>query len=170
MRRTNELVLAALALIVLISASQTEGAGREKEMLANKGENTNHPKAYCAGDWPFVAYENGVVRDTGTGLEWVVGPDRDTTWDEAKSWVERLSVDGGGWRMPTRKELRTLYRKGEGKRNMTSLLETTGGFVWTDEIVGSNYAWGFCYEIGDTFWPLHTFSNTARGFAVRIAR
>jgi len=21
-------------------------------------------------------------------------------WDEAKSWVENLNIDGGGWRMP----------------------------------------------------------------------
>ena len=170
MRRTNYLVIAALAVTVLMSASHIEGAGIGNEMFAKNGEELDVSKVYCAFDEALVAEENGIVTDTATGLQWVVGPDRDTTWDEAVTWVEHLSVDGGGWRMPKREELRTLYRKGDGERNMSSLLETTGGFVWTDEVVGSKYAWGFCYEIGDAFWPRHTFSNTARGFAVRVAR
>ena len=36
----------------------------------------------------FIAYDNGIVLDTKTGKEWIVGPDKKTTWDEAKSWVE----------------------------------------------------------------------------------
>ena len=86
-----------------------------------------------AHDGTFIAYASGVVRDTKTGLEWIAGPDRNTTWYTAKSWVESLSIDGGGWRMPTREELKSLYQKGAGKRNMTPLLKTTGWFVWSGE-------------------------------------
>jgi hypothetical protein len=124
-------------------------------------------KAHEAFYERFTARDNGVVLDTKLGLEWFVGPDEDTTWDEAKSWVESLSVDGGGWRMPTRDELSRLYIKGVGSQNMSPLLKTTGGFVWTSETVSSSYAWGFCFEIGDTYWPLRTYSETARSFAVR---
>lgn len=53
------------------------------------------------------------VKDTKTSLEWIAGPDRDTTWSEARFWVQNLSVDGGGWRMPTMNELKTLYQKGD---------------------------------------------------------
>ena len=49
----------------------------------------------------FIANKNGIVWDTKTGLEWIAGPDRNTTWYEAKRWVENLNVAGGGWRMPT---------------------------------------------------------------------
>jgi hypothetical protein len=55
-----------------------------------------------------IAYENGIVEDRMTGLEWKAGPDKDNTWDEARSWVQRLNVDGGGWRMPTMDELAGL--------------------------------------------------------------
>lgn len=39
-------------------------------------------------DGVYVAYANGIVRDTKTGLEWKAGPDRDTDWNDARSWVE----------------------------------------------------------------------------------
>ena len=50
-------------------------------------------------DGIYVAYANGVVKDTNTGLEWKAGPDRDMTWNEARFWVESLNLDGGGWRI-----------------------------------------------------------------------
>ena len=60
-------------------------------------------------DGDFVAYANGVVADTKTGLEWLAGPDVDTSYHRAVEWVRGLTVAGGGWRMPTAKDLRTLY-------------------------------------------------------------
>ncbi len=49
-----------------------------------------------ARDDTFIAFASGVVRDTKVGLEWVAGPNRDVTWDEARDWVESLNIDGGG--------------------------------------------------------------------------
>ncbi len=51
-------------------------------------------------DGRFIAYSNGVVEDAKTGLEWIAGPDRNTTWHEARRWVAGLRVDGGGWSPP----------------------------------------------------------------------
>ena len=127
-------------------------------------------KAYHALDWRFIVDDHGVVTDTKTSLEWFVGPDRDTTWDEAQSWVESLSVDGGSWRMPSREELRNLYLKGAGTQNMSRLFKTTGWYVWTKETMGSSHAWGFSFNSGNEFWPRCTFSDNARGFVVRSAR
>jgi hypothetical protein len=89
-------------------------------------------------DGHWIAYACGVVWDTKTGLEWVAGPDKDTNWDEAKDWVDNLNVAGGGWRMPTTDELKTLYVKGRGTRNMTPLLGTasfehTSFIAWSGE-------------------------------------
>jgi uncharacterized caspase-like protein len=81
-------------------------------------------------DGVYVAYTNGIVKDTETGLEWVAGPDRDMNWRDANAWVESLNVAGGGWRLPTAKEVKGLYQKGKGTRNMTPLLKTTGWWVW----------------------------------------
>jgi len=129
-------------------------------------------------DGTFIAYANGVVYDKKTGLEWFVGPDRETDWYEAKEWVENLNVAGGGWRMPTNEELKTLYQKGAGTRNMTPLLKTTGERVWSGEtrdslsaILDSSSAWGFFFSDGTDDWYCRDDSgDNARGFAVRSRR
>ena len=113
----------------------------------------------------FIAYANGVVYDKNTGLEWIVGPDRDTDWYDAKKRVENLKIAGGGWRMPARKELRTLYQRGAGTRNMTPLLKTTGLWVWSGETRGSSSAWGFGFSIGYEYWENRDTSRGARAFA-----
>ncbi len=118
-------------------------------------------------DGNCTAYACGVVWDTKTGLEWVVGPDKDTNWDEAKRWVDNLTVAGGGWRMPTTDELKTLYEKGRGTRNMTPLLETTGWYVWSEETKDSSAAYGFYFLIGYRVEESRRASSNFRAFAVR---
>ena len=45
------------------------------------------------------ALESAAFYDKNTGLEWLAGPDKDTTWYEAKKWIESLTaVAGGGYR------------------------------------------------------------------------
>ncbi len=124
-----------------------------------------------AQDDRFIANDNGVVKDTETGLEWYAGPDKDTSWNEAKRWIESLNVAGGGWRMPTRKELKALYKLGAGKRNMTPLLKTTGWVVWSGETKGSSSAWYFLFNGGYENWYVRDGSyDGLRGFAVRSRR
>ncbi|MBC8466589.1 MAG: DUF1566 domain-containing protein [Deltaproteobacteria bacterium] len=118
-------------------------------------------------DGVYVAYANGIVKDTKTGLEWKVGPDRETNWNEARSWVQSLSLDGGGWRMPTTDELAGLYERGKGDRNMTPLLKTTGGWVWAGETKGSSSAWFFRFDAGGRDWGTRGNSVHVRAFAVR---
>ena len=120
-------------------------------------------------DGTFIAYATGVVYDKNTGLEWYAGPDRDTNWNDANAWVESLNVAGGGWRMPTKEELKTLYQKGAGTRNMTSLLKTTGWGVWS-ESRDSSSAWGFAFYGGYEKRGARGGSDNVRGFAVRSRR
>ncbi len=117
----------------------------------------------------FILCSSGVVRDTKTGLEWIAGPDRGTTWYQAKSWVESLSIDGGGWRMPTVEELKSLYQKGAGTRNMTPLLKTTGWWVWSGEANDSSSVWGFDFDYGEEYWK-YLLGYNCRVFAVRSSR
>jgi hypothetical protein len=125
------------------------------------------PAQEIARDGRFIAYANGIVLDTKVGLEWYVGPDRDTNWYEAKRWVESLSVAGGGWRMPTIKELKTLYQEGVGTHNMTTLLKTTGGYVWSGATQkGSSSAQGVLFDSTDEHWGFPSVFDK-RGFAVR---
>ena len=115
----------------------------------------------------FILFDTHLVLDTKTALEWIAGPDKATGWYEAKSWVTNLTVAGGGWRMPTRKELKTLYKKGAGQRNMTPLLKTTGWWVWSLETKDSLSAWGFSFSSGLEYWYPQGPSFISRGFAVR---
>ena len=56
----------------------------------------------------FTIDKKGVITDSETHLQWYVGPDRSTNWDQANAWVNELAVDGGGWRMPSSAELERI--------------------------------------------------------------
>jgi len=137
-------------------------------------------------DGSFERLANGIVFDAGTGLEWYVGPDRDTNWTEAKKWTENLDVPadkwrlfGGGWRLPTLGELRSLYRKGAGGTHMTPLLQISGSRVWSSkkktveqrlwngEIRDASLAGAFVFSGGYEYWETMIRPNGYRAFAVR---
>ena len=118
-------------------------------------------------DGIYVAYANGIVKDTDTGLEWKAGPDEDTNWNEAKSWVQSLKNDSGGWKMPTIGELKTLYMKGSGTYNMTPFLKMSGGWVWSGETKNSSSAWCLNFGTGLEFLTDRSYSGHERAFAVR---
>ena len=145
---------------------------KQREIFLTKGKDKiqrvhlKKDKAVIERDGQFVAHANGIVKDTNTGLEWKVGADEDMNWNEARSWVQSLNLDGGGWRMPTMNELAGLYKKGAGDRNMTPLLKTTGWHVWSSETKGSSYAWYFYFSTGRKSW-LDRSSGSSRAFAVR---
>jgi hypothetical protein len=81
----------------------------------------------------FVAYRNGMLLDRETGLEWIFGPDKNTTWNEAKSWVENLNKDDGRWRMPTIEELKTLHQNLDGAKDTGIALNTSALYVWSEK-------------------------------------
>ena len=137
------------------------------------------------GDGVYRPHAYGIVRDVDTGLEWKVGPDQDMNWFQAKEWVEKLNVDGGGWRLPTCNELEGIYRKGTGTRNMSPLLTTSSywgnpspapewseapdWWVWSSETKGSSDATKakfFFFENGSRSQP-HSGTTNLRAFAVR---
>lgn len=119
-------------------------------------------------DGSFIAYANGVVCHENMGLEWYAGPDKDTSVKEVESWVENLTVDGGGWRMPTQEEIESLYEEGAGKRNMTPLLKTTGWIICSGEAKSSSMTYVFNFHKGRiSLWSSAGASDGLRGFAVR---
>jgi len=108
----------------------------------------------------------GVILDTQTGLEWLVGPDEETDYATAESWVKNLTVAGGGWQMPTREQLKELYQKGKGDRNTDTVFKTTGWLVWTEPKDASS-AWLFHFLFGSENYSSRTISDCLRVFAVR---
>jgi len=125
-------------------------------------------KSEDAGVPRFTLDASGVIRDSETGLEWLVGPDRDTDYVMAEKWVASLSgVSGGGWRMPTVAELRTLYQPGVGSYNIDPAFRTTGWWVWGEPRDESS-AWNFNFNNGSENWDDRDHSNYGdRVFAVR---
>ena len=115
----------------------------------------------------FAKSRAGVVKDTQTGFEWIVGLDESTSWYMAKSWVQNLAVAGGGWRMPTKAELKMLYQKKTGRRNMNPLFKTTGWWVWSAGDRNASTAWGFSFKYGYADWLSKTKFVNSRAFAVR---
>jgi hypothetical protein len=126
-------------------------------------------------DGAYIAYANGIVKDTRTGLEWVAGPDEPMTQEAARAWAGSLNVGGGGWRLPTIAELKGLYQYGKGKSNMTPLLKTTGSWVWSsegqDQVAHSSPSLPrfFNFDMGreDRYMHGYTYLQFFRAFAVR---
>ncbi|MFC1489307.1 DUF1566 domain-containing protein [Thermodesulfobacteriota bacterium] len=123
--------------------------------------------------WEFVSRfhlsDNGIVKDSQTGLEWISGPDKDISWEEARLWVKSLTIDGGGWRLPTIDELKTVYEKGAGERNLPPYLKTAGrfGYVWSGERRNKPGYWCFDYAYGRKTAYSPGYSKDFRAFAVR---
>ncbi len=115
----------------------------------------------------------GIIVDQSTGLEWVVGPDQDTDWDEAKRWVEELTLDGGGWRMPTVSELKGLYLEdlevdgSEPRIHPAFEGKMTGWWVWSGETGGNAAARYFFFVNGGEYCGYRSTSDRCRCFAVR---
>lgn len=117
----------------------------------------------------FTKAKDGVISDSATGLEWYVGPDRNTTWHQAKAWTESLTAAGGGWRLPTVPELETLYQPGAGRNNMDPNFQTTGVWVWSGQLRNDYSAWAFGFSDGREGWNVLDNVN-GRAFAVRSRR
>ena len=125
-------------------------------------------------DGRFIAYDNGTVKDTKTGLMWASKDNgKDINWKDAKRYCENYR--GGGytdWRMPTREELAGLYDKSESYQatqraynvHLTKLIELSACCPWASETSGSDAAI-FYFNDGRRFWGSQSGSVGTPGFA-----
>ena len=113
----------------------------------------------------FVKTKNGVVADHELGLEWIAGPDKPIGWEAARLWADRLEKAGGGWRMPTKKELSTLKAIGDGVYNINPNFPTSGYWIWAGNKLGARWLFGFSY--GGEGWSGEPPPDGGRAFAVR---
>jgi hypothetical protein len=158
--------------------------------LAATGQDTS----YQSGDdgdlqigvaWPdprFTLTGNGTAIDNLTGLEWVLDPSGIAStpvfWSNAVAACSGLAYAGGGWRLPSCKELLSLIDYGSAAPALPSGHPFTGislGFgYWTgsshhlnpsDNALSVDMYYGSFYHSSKSttrwIWPVRMGSNTA---------
>jgi hypothetical protein len=81
----------------------------------------------------------GIITDRHTGLQWLMGPDKDINWLDAEIWLHELELAGGRWRFPLKEELMGLYEKGAGREILQKLLRTSGDWIWSATVRKNEY-------------------------------
>jgi hypothetical protein len=115
----------------------------------------------------FTKYKNGKILDDRTKLTWLVGPDKDTTYSQAKDFIESL---GKGWRLPTRKEISEILTT-KTDRRLPPSFNTTGWLLWTDEESHKERAeWRFGFLLSNAFYDSRCKGAGDRVFAVMGAK
>ncbi|MFZ4440257.1 MAG: DUF1566 domain-containing protein, partial [Syntrophales bacterium] len=132
-------------------------------------------------DGQFIAYDNGTVLDSKTGLMWAAKDNwRNIDWRDAESYCKNYR--GGGysdWRMPTLDELAGLYDADKSRPGAcntsypihvtTELIDITCFTPWTSETRGSDAAL-FTFYSGIRSWYPKSYDFDTRALPVRTAK
>jgi hypothetical protein len=161
---------------------------KEKENNKDIGIELKPGERFIKGDKDYAVIERDnvpghqIVIDKRQNLDIIQGPDKDTSWIEAQTFVEKIKNQSGqDFRLPMEDELKGLYNseKGNDNWNKTEFLpirsEIDGAYVWSSAIcnddgeldVNGSSAWGFDFNRGSETWPYLDDSDCRRGFAVR---
>lgn len=94
----------------------------------------------------------GAIDDPTAGLQWLRASEQgNMTWDQANSYVQNSTLAGGGWRLPTRAELKSLYSRLSSLGGKEVFINS-GWWVWSSELKDSSNAWYFGFDSGDGYW------------------
>jgi hypothetical protein len=114
----------------------------------------------------------GTVRDNGTGLTWQQTPDpTPRSWSSADNYCKQLQLSGGGWRLPTLKELLTLVdpaRTASPVIDPKAFPDAKAVIYWSsnDYVVDRTYSWTVDFGIGNSAKD-HLKSATGNARCVR---
>ena len=176
----NHASLEPIDLIVVRDAPKPDqNLAANQEGIDPKSKTKNGPQSFAYER--FTRDSNSVITDHKTGLQWLVGPDKDMSWFSADDWVRGLTAQSKGWRLPNKKELEGLCQKTGNKNVLPDLFKTSGSWLWSGEArknnYGSNSGKGRVYDamifnVADAEWVslLPENSSSNRVFAVRSAK
>jgi len=132
-----------------------------------------------ARDGVLIAYDNGTVKDTRTGLMWASKDNGETiTWSKAKKYCKNYRAGGyDDWRMPTQDELATLYNPGvtnttpptggcKGGYHITNLIKITCCCIWSWDGMTEVETF-FHFDLGPKGWSRQSLSYDPRALPVR---
>jgi len=113
--------------------------------------------------------KNGVIiTDSSTGLQWRLGPDTNTSFNDAVDWINLLDSD---WRMPTINELSALYQAGivndDDGLIWCDIFFNTGCWVWSSDR-SDNTSAKVVYFWGGDVLDFSTTSNRNSNFDGRV--
>ena len=123
------LILSAFIIFVLLFTCRSGAVAEVQKQDPNPEANV------IAFDGRFLAYDNGTVKDSKTGLMWAA-KDGGKAIDEAdiKAYFENFRAGGyTDWRMPTIDELEEIYDEDtENKQgfHLTKMIDLAGEWVW----------------------------------------
>ncbi|MCF6243461.1 MAG: DUF1566 domain-containing protein [Sulfurovum sp.] len=111
---------------------------------------------YKKGVTPDYSRDNDVVSDHITGLQWQDDPaakNTKRTWEGAQTYCYKLKLDGGGWRLPTRKELMSLTYYTGVSPSIHPIFKNTAFssdyyFTSTKKVKSNGDAWCVSFNIG----------------------
>jgi uncharacterized caspase-like protein len=129
-------------------------------------------------DGRFIAYDNGTVLDTSTGLMWAARDNgSNINWQNAKSYCDNYR--GGGytdWRMPTQDELVRLYDAAKTYNtdcgydaHLTELIRFTCTALWASETRGFDAA-VFGFRNARRYWSPQSRDTGTRALPVRSGK
>ena len=146
--------------------------GKDKKREQERQREAAQSVAKRSSDGRYEVSSEGVITDTTTNLQWYVGPNQDTTWDQADAWVKNLTVAGGGWRLPTTDELNGIYDTSKSSNvNIDKVFGSYNTYLWVWSTQrSSSSAWIFTFNSGGRYWRDRSYSDFDRGFGVRSGR
>ncbi len=112
----------------------------------------SHASVSHAQDDTRFTIKDGIIDDSKNGLQWVPAPDLAMNHYQAEKYVRSLSIAGGGWRLPTRAELRSIYDPSEPGL-VYPKFKVGGWLVWSSEVDNADpsFAWYFNFSSGGEY-------------------
>jgi hypothetical protein len=174
----KKMVLASAFAFILTGACMAEKA-KQGAGIGRSSSNDTSITREIARDGTLIAYDNGTVRDTKTGLMWASRDNGETiSWDEAKEYCKEYRAGGyDDWRMPTENELATLYDPAvtnttrptggcKGGYHITNLIHITCCCIWAWDGITEVESF-FHFDLGPKGWSRQSLSYHPRALPVR---
>jgi hypothetical protein len=122
----------------------------------------------------FRSLEEGIVFDAVTDLMWAAKDNgADIGWEAAGKYCEDYKVGGfTDWRLPTQKELETLYQPAKKEKNrfaITELITLSECCVWASDVSMGGAA-NFSFRTGARPWAFREDSYKLRVLPVRDSK
>jgi len=131
--------------------------------LKKTGQTTSYEQfddgEYQIGISPSYSRRGDIVTDNVTKLQWQDNEDVKTVeknWEDAKSYCSSLSLGGyNDWRLPTRKELKSIVDYGKHNPTIDStFINVTSDYYWSATTIASSsrFVWVVIFYYGGSIW------------------